>query len=102
MQERGGRFLEVPNNYRASQYDHTADDYIKKTLDQRMFNLKDGTLVQRDWYSAFLLYCYDPANGTIDKVKCQTEFPKQYRKLKKLVSYLKKERIKVYNTGIKV
>ena len=102
IQERGGRFLEVPNNYRASQYDHTADDYIKKTLDQRMFNLKDGTLVQRDWYSAFLLYCYDPVNGTIDKVKCQTEFPKQYRKLKKLVSYLKKERIKVYNTGIKV
>ena len=26
----GGAYIEVPNNYRASQYDHTADDYIKK------------------------------------------------------------------------
>ena len=24
----GGTYIEVPNNYRASQYDHTADDYI--------------------------------------------------------------------------
>ena len=26
-----GMYIEVPNDYRASQYDHTADDYIKKT-----------------------------------------------------------------------
>ena len=26
----GGIYIEVSNNYRASQYDHTVDDYIKK------------------------------------------------------------------------
>ncbi len=55
----GGTYIEVPNNYRASQYDHTADDYIKKKLSDRMYKLADGTLVQRDWYSSFLLYCYN-------------------------------------------
>ncbi|MCK0514865.1 hypothetical protein MXE38_08440, partial [Anaerobiospirillum sp. NML120448] len=40
---------------------------------QRTFNLSDGTLVQRDWYSAFLLYCYDSSTNSIDKVKCKKE-----------------------------
>ena len=53
----GGTYIEVPNNYRASQYDHTADDYIKKKLSDRLFKLHDGTEVQRDWYSSFLLLC---------------------------------------------
>ena len=44
----GGAYIEVPNNYRASQYDHTADDYIKKKLSDRLYRLRDGTLVQRD------------------------------------------------------
>ncbi|MCI6513746.1 MAG: hypothetical protein MR445_00650, partial [Erysipelotrichaceae bacterium] len=63
----GGTYIEVPNNYRASQYDHTADEYIKKKLSDRMYKLTDGTLVQRDWYSSFLLYCYDDATQKIDK-----------------------------------
>ena len=54
-----GTYIEVLNDYRASQYDHTADDYIKKKLSDRMYHLADGTLVQQDWYSSFLLYCYD-------------------------------------------
>ena len=44
-----GTYIKVTNNYRASQYDHTADDYIKKILSVRMYILTDGTLVQRDW-----------------------------------------------------
>ena len=32
----GGTYIEVPNNYRASQYDHTADEYIKKKLSDRI------------------------------------------------------------------
>lgn len=45
----GGIYIEVPNNYRASQYDHTVDDYIKKKLSDRLYKLQDGTEVQRDW-----------------------------------------------------
>ena len=36
----GGIYIEVPNNYRASQYDHTADDYIKKKLSDRLYKLQ--------------------------------------------------------------
>ncbi len=98
----GGIYIEVPNNYRASQYDHTADIYIKKKLSDRMYELVDGTLVQRDWYSSFLLYCYDYATQNIDKDKCIKEFEKQYNKEKALITWIKANKIRILNSGIKV
>ena len=98
----GGTYIEVPNNYRASQYDHTADDYIKKKLSDRMYKLTDGTLVQRDWYSSFLLYCYNYKTKGIDKNKCVTEFNKCHNKEKKLIEWIKVNKIKVLNSGIKI
>lgn len=98
----GGTYIEVPQNYRASQYDHTADDYIKKKLSDRMYKLTDGTLVQRDWYSSYILYCYDYRTQGIDKNKCTTEFDKHYNKEKALITWIKVNKIKVLNSGIKV
>ena len=98
----GGTYIEVPNNYRASQYDHTADDYIKKKLSDRLYKLRDGTLVQRDWYSSFLLYCYDYKTKDINKDKCNMDFDKCYTKEKDLISWIKTNKIKVLNSGIKV
>ena len=98
----GGTYIEVPNNYRASQYDHTADDYIKKKLSDRMYKLYDGTKVQRDWYSSFLLYCYDDKTQNIDKEKCIAEFETQYNKEKTLIAWIKANKIKVLNSGIKI
>ena len=98
----GGTYIEVSNNYRASQYDHTADDYIKKKLSDRMYKLTDGTLVQRDWYSSFLLYCYDYKTNDIDKGKCVTEFNKCYNKEKALLEWIKGNKIKILNSGIKI
>ena len=98
----GGLYIEVPNNYRASQYDHTADDYIKKKLSQRMFKLTDGTEVQRDWYSSFLLYCYSFETSDINKSKCIAEFPKQIVREKALIAEIKAKKIKVLNSGIKI
>ena len=98
----GGTYIEVPNNYRASQYDHTADDYIKKKLSDRMYKLYDGTKVQRDWYSSFLLYCYDYKTQNIDKEKCIAEFKTQYNKEKALIAWIKANKIKVLNSGIKI
>lgn len=48
-------YIEVPNDYKASQYDITVDEYIKKELNDRYYALSNGTMVQRDMYSAFLL-----------------------------------------------
>lgn len=98
----GGVYIEVSNNYRASQYDHMADDFIKKKLSDRIYKLSDGTLVQRDWYSSFLLYCYDYKTQGIDKKKCITDFKKQYDKEKALLTWIKKNNIKILNSGIKV
>lgn len=98
----GGTYIEVPDNYRASQYDHTADAYIKKKLSDRMYKLADGTLVQRDWYSSFLLYCYDYKTKEIDKNKCVSKFDKCYDKEKALIEWIKVNRIKVLNSGIKI
>ncbi len=97
----GGTYVEVPDNYRASQYDHTIDDYIKKKLYERMYHLTDGTLVQRDWYSSFLLYCYNYKTKDIDKTKCITEFAKHYKKEKALIEWIKANNIKILNSGIK-
>ena len=98
----GGTYIEVPNDYRASQYDHTADDYIKKKLSDRMYHLSDGTLVQRDWYSSFLLYCYDYRTKNIDRDRCISEFEKCYSKEEALIKRIKNNRIKVLNSGIKI
>ena len=98
----GGIYIEVPNDYRASQYDHTADDYIKKKLSDRMYHLSDGTLVQRDWYSAFLLSCINIVTMTIDKEKCKNDFSKQYNKEKAMIGWIMTNNIKVLNSGIKV
>ena len=98
----GGTYVEVPNNYRASQYDHTADDYIKKKLSDRLYKLRDGTLVQRDWYSSFLLYCYDCGTQDINKEKCITDFNRCYNKEKALIVWIKANKIKILNSGIKV
>ena len=40
--------------FKASQYNHFTDEYIKKELSNRWNNF-DGIKVQRDLYSAFLL-----------------------------------------------
>lgn len=97
----GGMYVEVPNNYRASQYDHTADDYIKKKLSERLYKLQDGTLVQRDWYSSFLLYCYDYKKQSIDKTRCKRQFDGCYKKEKALIEWIKTNHVKILNSGIK-
>ena len=97
-----GTYIEVPKEYRASQYDHTVDDYIKKKLSQRIYKLKDGTTVQRDWYSSFLLYCYNMKTATIDKIRCKEEFSRQLEKEKRLIEKIKDKKIKIFNSGIKV
>jgi hypothetical protein len=95
-------YIEVPMDYRASQYDHTADDYIKKKLSQRIFTLTDGTIVQRDWYSSFLMYCIDLATGKINKQKCIDLFNVKYALEVALINFIKANNIKIMNSGIKV
>ena len=98
----GGTYIEVPSDYRASQYDHTVDDYIKKKLSQRMYNLKDGTKVQRDWYSSFLLYCIDLITKTIDRQKCLATFETQLNKEHAMIEEIIHLKKHIMNSGIRV
>ena len=96
----GGQFIIVPRNYRASQYDHTADAYTKRKLSDRMISLSDGTVVQRDCYSSFLLYCYSFDSKAIDKDKCKSEFARFLKNEQDLIAYIKAHKINVFNSGI--
>jgi putative transposase len=56
----GGELIEVTTwNTRLSQFDHTTGEYTKKPLSQREHGFGDGITapVQRDLYSAFLVFC---------------------------------------------
>ncbi|MCD8287990.1 MAG: hypothetical protein LUC18_04020, partial [Porphyromonadaceae bacterium] len=97
----GGEYHEVPNQYRASQYDHTSDQYVKKKLSDRMFKLSDGTLVQRDWYSSFLLYCAKKDLESPNRKTCLDKFPDLYSKEVAMVKAIASSGHKVMNSGIK-
>ncbi len=71
----GGHVYEVNNvTFAASQYDHILDEKNKKKLSQRWHVLPDGRKVQRDLYSAFLLYCANEKLEHPDKAMCDTDF----------------------------
>ena len=81
----GGTYVEVPILYRASQYDHTSDTYIPKKLSQRMYHLTDGTKVQRDWYSSYLLYCINKTYTQINKLNVDLILPVCIKKEKNMI-----------------
>lgn len=98
----GGTYIEVPVTYRASQYDHTCNKYIKKALSQRMYELANGIRVQRDWYSSFLMYCIDSDLQSISRYKCKRYFDELYKKYLELEQHIINNKIIVMNSGIKL
>ncbi|MGY3724291.1 hypothetical protein, partial [Granulicatella balaenopterae] len=68
----------------------------------RLYKLQNGIEVQRDWYSSFLLYCYDDRIQNIDKKKCITKFDNCYKKEKALIEWIEAHKIKILNSGIKI
>lgn len=66
----GGTYHEVnTRTFRASQYNHVTDTYIKKKLSKR-YNEIDGEWVQRDLYSAFLLKNSDDTLNHTNRQLC--------------------------------
>jgi hypothetical protein len=67
-----GKTINKLNTYetKASQYDHKTDTYKKKPLSKRWHNFEDGTKVQRDLYSAFLIY------NNLDREECLKTYDK--------------------------
>ncbi len=95
-----GHFHVVDNMYRASQYDHKSNTYNKKKLSQRWHSFDDGTKVQRDIYSAFLLLCHNDDFKTINQDICTSKFETFKKAHDKCVSDIKARGHKVCNSGI--
>ena len=70
----GGQMQTVnTRTFKASQYDHVKDEYIKVPLTQRE-KVVGGYTVQRDLYSAFLIKNADHTLKHADRDKCIYEF----------------------------
>lgn len=93
-------YHEVSKMYRASQYDLTIDEYIKKELGDRIYLLSNKTQVQRDLYSAFLLYCSDNQYDHPDKSLCDAKFDDFLKLQAILVNKIARSGQKVCNSGI--
>ncbi len=98
----GGTFLLVNTiKFKASQYDHTTQKLVKKRLSQRWHIFSDGTKIQRDLYSSFLLKC---SNQTLDKPdfkQCEIEFASFKEKHDYFIKQVIEENVKIKNSGIK-
>lgn len=70
----GGSFEKVKTkSYKASQYDHTTDNYVKVPLSQRS-KVVGGHEVQRDLYSAFLIRNSNDNYDHPDRARCIRDF----------------------------
>ena len=96
----GDGYHEVSRKFRASQYDHVLDDYIKKKLSERWHVLPDGKRIQRDVYSAFLMYCSNDDFTSPDRNKCLKKFDSFYKKHEDLIESIINRRLNICNSGI--
>ena len=98
----GGIVKEVNTwTFKASQYDHILDDTSKKKLSMRWHELPDGTKIQRDLYSAFLLYCSGKDLQSPDKALCDAFFERFLELHNRCIEEIKTSRRVVMNSGIR-
>lgn len=89
----GGQVKEVDiKKFKASQYDHVADEYKKIALNER-FKMVGKHLVQRDLYSAFLLKNANSDLDGADKEKCSYEFEKFVEMMNERIAEMKENNI---------
>lgn len=97
----GGSVKEVDTwSFKASQYCHMEDDFKKKKLSDRWHKFKCGSKVQRDLYSAFLLYCSDETLESANKKLCDKFYPKFKKNHDEFINKIKNDRKVVLNSGI--
>jgi len=97
----GGSVIEVNTwSFKASQYCHKRQDYIKKDLSERWHKFPNGSKVQRDLYSAFLLYCSKEDFKTTEQELCEKEFTSFKKMHDEFVQETKDDRQVILNSAI--
>lgn len=67
--------VKVPTSVKASQYNHQTKAYTEKSLSQRWNTMPDGSRIQRDLYSAFLLQHYNAETKNFDQESLEQDYP---------------------------
>ena len=71
----GGSFKKVDTfSVKASQFNHLTETFTKKNLSKRWNTMPDGTKVQRDLYSAFLIQNVDATLKEVDVACCNQSY----------------------------
>ncbi|MBM7653469.1 transposase [Neobacillus cucumis] len=80
-----GKKIEYVNTWtvKASQYCHILNEYQKKKLSQRFHVLPDGTKIQRDCYSAWLIKNVSETKNKVNREKCLTDYLSFFENYKK-------------------
>ena len=98
-----GSFVTVNmQSFKASQYDHKMGDSNPKQLSQRWHIFEDGTKVQRDLYSAFLMYCSNEERTAPNQRLCEENFELFKQRHDDCIETLIREAKEIKNSGIKV
>ena len=98
-----GNVLKVPIfDYRASQYDHLSGAFEKKKLSKRWHIFETGEKVQRDLYSAFLLYCANETAQQINPELCLKEYDQFKTNHDLCIEKIIQNKQKVLNSGIQI
>lgn len=93
VESSGGAYMEVnTQTFKASQYNHVTDEYVKVPLSQR-FKLIGNDSVQRDLYSAFLIKNADSTFEHPDRDKCIYEFESFVAVHNETINYMKESKI---------
>lgn len=88
----GGTLLEIKTTkMRASQYNHITGEYMSSDLNKRWKELIPDLWIQRDLYSAFLLFNVKDEE-TIDDKLCMQTFDNFYESHNRLISELKRQK----------
>lgn len=71
-----GGFFQKINTFsvKASQFNHLTGIYTKKNLNKRWNTMPDGTKIQRDLYSAFLIQNVDDSLKKVDIERCNQSY----------------------------
>ena len=75
-------------NYKASQYNHITDTYVKPLLSERVKKIWEN-IIQRDLYSAYLLLNHNENYKEINRKKCIENFNTFLVNHNELISTLK-------------
>lgn len=86
----GDGFITVDRMFRASQYDHETNEYVKKPLSQRKHYHSRGRASPRDTYSAFLLWCASAGYDKPDQGLCIIRFENYMKNVESMVEDYRK------------